>query len=182
MIEVRIHGRGGQGAVTTGVIIAKAAFSDGKQTQSFPNFGVERAGAPVTAYVRLDDKKINLRSQVYEPDCVIVLDSSLMDQVDVTKGLKKDGLLIINSNKSKKELGIKGSFDTHIVDATSIAMDIFGRPIVNTAMIGAFAHVTKMMSLKALKNAIDDVFAGTKGKKISDLNKKAVEEVYNKTQ
>lgn len=180
MIEIRIHGRGGQGAVTTGVIIAKAAFYDGKQTQSFPNFGVERAGAPVTAYARIDTKKINLRSQIYEPDCVIVLDSSLISQVDVTQGLKKGGLLIINSNRSEKELKIKGNFDIHIVDATSIAMDIFGRPIINTAMIGAFAHVTKLISLKSLKKAIDDVFA-VKGKKISDLNKKAVEEVYNLT-
>ncbi len=181
MIEVRIHGRGGQGAVTTGQLLAIAAFYDGKETQTFPSFGVERAGAPVTAFVRISDEKINLRSQVYEPDCVLVLDASLVSTVDVTSGLKKGGLVIINSNKQKSELGLKGNFDVHVVDANAVAMEVFGKPIVNTAMLGAFAHVTKMISIESSKKAIDDIFLKSKGQKISDLNKKAIEEVYKKT-
>jgi len=99
MIEIRIHGRGGQGAVTTGQIMAIAAFDDGKQSQTFPMFGVERSGAPVQAFARISDEKINIRSQIYSPDIVIVLDASLLETVDVTSGLKEKGTLIVNTNK-----------------------------------------------------------------------------------
>lgn len=182
MHEIRIHGRGGQGAVTTGQLMAIAAFHDGKYCQSFPMFGVERAGAPVAAFARIDKKPVRVRSEVYEPDIVVVLDSSLLETVDVTKGLSKKGVLIINSNKTKKELGIKGNFETHIVDATDIALKIFHRPIVNTPMLGAFAKITGLASVRSLKKAIDEVFLKTKGAKIADLNKKAIEAVYKATQ
>ena len=121
MIEIRIHGRGGQGAVTTGQLIAIAAFYDKKYCQSFPMFGVERSGAPVQAFVRISNKEIHLRSEVYTPDIVIVLEPSLIEAVDVTKGLKKDGKIIINTNKKPSELKIKGNFNICTIDATSSA-------------------------------------------------------------
>lgn len=181
MHEITIHGRGGQGSVTTGQIMAISAFYDGKYCQSFPKFGVERAGAPVQAFTRIDKKPINVRSEVYSPDVAVVLDSSLLKTVDITKCLKKGATIIINSNKSQKELGIKGDFDVHIVDATDIAIDIFKRPIVNTPMLGAFAKITGLVTIRALKRAVDDQFQKTKGHKIAMLNKKAIEAVYKAT-
>ena len=182
MIEIRIHGRGGQGAVTTGQIMAIAAFADGKESQTFPMFGVERAGAPVQAFARISDTPINLRSQVYSPDVVIVLDASLIAAVDVTEGLKKNGLLIVNTNKKPGELGVKGDFNIHTIDATSIALAIFNKPIVNTAVLGAFAKLTKLISLNSLLAAIDETLGSKKGREIAELNKKAITEVYQKTQ
>ena len=186
MYQIRIHGRGGQGGITTGQIMATAAFYDGKQTQTFPMFGVERSGAPVVAFCRIDKKPIHRRSQVYHPDAVLVLDSSLIEVVDVTTGLTKGGLIIVNSNKPveeiKKQIGHEdGHFEVHVVDATSIALKIFSKPIVNTPMLGAFSKITKLVSLKSLKKGIDDVFLQSKGKTIANLNKKAIEEVYKIT-
>lgn len=178
MIEVRIHGRGGQGAVTTGQLMAIAAFHDGKQSQSFPMFGVERSGAPVQAFCRIDDAPVNLRSQVYEPDVVLVLDTSLLESVDVTKGLKKGGKIIINTNKKVEELGIKGDFEIHTVDATSIAMEVFGKAIVNTLVLGAFSKVTGIISKEAIEKALEEIFLYAKGQKVVDLNKKAIEKIY----
>ncbi|MBW3000188.1 2-oxoacid:acceptor oxidoreductase family protein, partial [Candidatus Woesearchaeota archaeon] len=126
-------------------------------------------------------EKIHLRSYVYEPDIVIVLEPTLLEAVDVTKGLKKNGILIINSNLPPKKLGIKGNFDVHTIDATSSALEIFKRPIVNTPMIGAFCKVTEEISLKSMLKAIDEIFIARKGKEIAELNKKAVEMVYEET-
>ena len=181
MIEIRIHGRGGQGAVTTGQIMAIAAFHDSKQSQTFPNFGVERAGAPVTAFARISEEPIHLRCQVYSPDIVLVLDSSLLDSVNVAEGLKKGGTIIINTNRQASELGLSPDFEVHAIDATSIAVGVFGKPIVNTPMLGAFAKVTGLMSLDSLKKAIDERFVYAKGQKVADLNKLAIEKVYNET-
>lgn len=179
IIEIRIHGRGGQGAVTTGQLIAIAAFYDGKQCQTFPLFGLERTGAPVEAYVKISNACIDSRAQVYNPDIVVVLDSTLSSVVDVTSGLKEDGVLIINTNKKKEDLGIKGDFKIFCVDANSVAMKIFGSPIVNTAAIGALAAATNVVTLQSINRALDDKFAKTKGKELADKNKKAVEEVYH---
>lgn len=179
MFEIRVHGRGGQGAVTTGQILAMAAFYDGKEAQTFPNFGVERAGAPVQAFVRVDDKPINLRSNVYSPNVIMVLDPSLLEVVDVTQGLQDKGVIILNSNKDPKEFRFRGNYEVHCIDATSIALEIFKKPIVNTAIVGAFAAVTKIITLGSLKKAIHDKFAKEKGEHISDLNKKAAEKVYH---
>ena len=122
MIEIRIHGRGGQGAVTAAQLLAIAAFYDGKQAQAFPMFGVERRGAPATSFVRIDDKKINVREQIYEPDYVIVFDPSLIEIADAKKGLKHE--MIVNTNEH-----IKGGF---CKDLTCKAIKIFGKPIINT--------------------------------------------------
>lgn len=179
MLEIRIHGRGAQGAVTTGQIMAIAAFYDGKESQTFPVFGVERCGAPVRAFCRISDERINVRSQVYSPDVVLVFEPSLLKADNATEGLKKNGLIIINSNKKPGELGIKGNYKVHTIDATAVSMEIFKSPIgVNTTILGAFAEKTKLITLDSLKKAIDEIFLEKKGKKIADLNKQAVEEVY----
>ncbi|PIN85984.1 pyruvate ferredoxin oxidoreductase [Candidatus Woesearchaeota archaeon CG10_big_fil_rev_8_21_14_0_10_44_13] len=179
MIEIRIHGRGGQGAVTTGQIIAIASLYDNKYAQTFPLFGVERRGAPVEAFVRIDSSPINLRSQVYNPDVVMVLDPTLVYSTDVTKGLKDKGTIIINTSKKPKDLKIKGDYNIHTIDASAIALNIFKRPIVNTPILGAFSAVTKLVSLKSMMKAIDEKFAASKGKAMAEMNKKAVKDVYD---
>ncbi|MBU0535702.1 MAG: pyruvate ferredoxin oxidoreductase subunit gamma [Nanoarchaeota archaeon] len=181
MIEIRIWGRGGQGAVTTGQMIAIAALHDGMYCQSFPHFGVERRGAPVEAYVRIDKDPINIRSQVYNPDIVIVLDPTLVTAVDVAAGIKPGGTVIINTSKKPKDIKLSGGFKVYTVDATSAAMKIFKVPIVNTPVLGAFSAITKLVSLKSLQKAVDEKFGGTKGKQMADLNKSAIKEVYDET-
>lgn len=175
MREITVHGRGGQGAVTAAQLLAIAAFHDKKQSQAFPSFGVERRGAPVEAYCRISDNPINIRSHVYVSDHVIILDASLLDVVDVKKGLKKGGTLIINTKKKPEEFNIKG-YNIHTCDASSIALRLFKKDIVNTAVLGAFAKATKLISLNSLCKAVDERFEG----KIADLNKKAVKECYEK--
>ncbi len=171
MIEIRFHGRGGQGAVTAAQILAKGAFFDGKYAQAFPYFGVERRGAPVMAFTRIDDKKIRLRSQIYEPDYVIVQDSTLLDVMNITGGLKKDGVVIINTNKD--DINFEG-YKTYAIDATGIALDILGLPIVNTAILGAFAGATSQVSIESIKKAIMDSFP----KKLAEKNAKTAEVAY----
>ena len=170
MVEIRIHGRGGQGAVTAAQLLAIAAFYDGKYAQAFPFFGVERRGAPATSFVRIDDKPINLRSQIYEPDYVIVLDHSLLNVVDVKKGLKKD--LIINC----PDQNIKGA---HCVNASKIALEVFNKPIINTVILGAFAKATKIVSLQSIEKAIEQRFKDNKD--IIEKNKIAVRKAYEET-
>ncbi len=179
MIEIKILGRGGQGAVTASQLLAIAAFYDGKESQAFPHFGVERRGAPSTAFTRIDDKKINLRSHVYNPDVVMILDASLMESINITEGLKKNGIIIVNSNKKPNELGIKGNFQVHTVDATSVALEIFKSNIVNTVILGAFARVTKLVSIDSINKAIEERFKGKE--KIIELNKRAIKEAYEET-
>ncbi len=171
--EIRIHGRGGQGAVTTAELIAIAAFKDGKFSQAVPNFGPERRGSPVEAYCRLSKEFITLRTQVYDPDYVIVLDDSLVSVLDITKGLTKQGMVLINSEGKKKF----GSFPTYTVDANKIAMDVLGKPLVNTVMLGAFAKATKLVSLKSLVEAIGERFEGA----IRDKNVDAIRRAYEET-
>lgn len=180
MIEIRFHGRGGQGAVTAANILASAAFKAGKYVQAFPFFGVERRGAPVTAFTRIDDKPIRIKTQIYEPDIVVVLDPSLLDTVDVTAGLKDDGIVIVNTEKSKEEVLEKlkkKPAKLALVDATTIALDVLGLPITNTAILGAVAKATGIVELDYVKEAIKETFSGALGEK----NAKAAEEAFNKT-
>ncbi|WP_148688374.1 MULTISPECIES: pyruvate ferredoxin oxidoreductase subunit gamma [unclassified Methanopyrus] len=175
MIEIRIHGRGGQGAVTAAEILAIAAKEDGKYSQAFPFFGVERRGAPVTAFARIDDEFIKIRSQIYEPDHVIVLDSSLLAVVDVTEGLSEDGLIVINSREESDEVAEEfEDFDVYVVDATQIALDELGIPIVNTAMVGAYLKASDVLTLDAVKEAIHARFSG----EIAEKNVRVVERAY----
>ncbi|MEA1992987.1 MAG: 2-oxoacid:acceptor oxidoreductase family protein [Euryarchaeota archaeon] len=180
MYEVRFHGRGGQGAVTAATILADAAFREGKDVQAFPKFGVERRGAPVTAFVRMDENPIDLKTQIYEPDCVVVLDPSLLDAVDVTKGLKKDGKIVINTSKDADKFSF-GEGKVYTIDATTIAvkngLGSKTSPIVNTAILGAYS--------KAIGNVRIDSIVESVGEKVprkKEGNKKAAREAYEKTE
>jgi 2-oxoacid:acceptor oxidoreductase gamma subunit (pyruvate/2-ketoisovalerate family) len=159
MIELRFHGRGGQGAVVASKILATSIFLDGHFSQSFPAFGVERRGAPVTAFLRVDDKPIRVRTEIYEPDHLIILDPLLVDQVPVTQGLKNDGIVIINSSKAPQEFSeaFKG-FKVATVPAGKIALTHHlgtpQSPIVNTAILGAVAKVLEVVSMESLIQAI----------------------------
>jgi pyruvate ferredoxin oxidoreductase gamma subunit len=166
MIEIRIHGRGGQGAVTAAELIAVSAFFDGKISQAFPYFGVERMGAPVEAYVRISEKKINLREQVYNPDYIIIQDPTLIGVVDVFRGAKKSTVILINTEKKKEQIkGLPRGLVVQTVPATQIAMDILGKPIINTAMLGAFAGSSKLIKPESVKKAIQERFGGELGEK-----------------
>jgi pyruvate ferredoxin oxidoreductase gamma subunit len=178
MIEIRIHGRGGQGAVTAAQLLAISAFHGGKMSQAFPRFGVERRGAPVESFCRIDDTPVNVRSQIYTPDLVVVLEPSLLDAVDVTSGLKKGGKIIVNTSKEINDKKYAG-FEVHTVDASKVAMEIFKADIVNTTMLGAFAKISGLVSLDSIYKAIGERFAG-KGKLI-EMNNEAVKRVYDET-
>lgn len=175
MREIRFHGRGGQGVVTAANLLAYAAFADGKFAQAFPTFGSERMGAPVASFVRIDKEKIRIRSQIYEPDIVIVQDPTLISAIDPLKGLKKGGLIIINTKKKPEELGIDKKFSVRTIPATSIALEIFKRPIPNTVILGAFAGITGEISMEAVKKAIENRFE----ERIAKLNITAAEYAYN---
>jgi 2-oxoacid:acceptor oxidoreductase gamma subunit (pyruvate/2-ketoisovalerate family) len=161
MIEIRIHGRGGQGAVIASNILANAAFREGRFVQSFPLFGVERRGAPVAAFTRIDTRTVNLRCQIYTPDHVIVLDPSLMQVVDVTAGLKAGGWVLINSAQPPASFGLPPTLRVATVDASGIAtryrLGPRSSPIVNTAILGAFAKITGIVTLAGLVDAVQSV-------------------------
>jgi len=158
LIEIRWHGRGGQGAVTASEIIAKAAIAQGKYAQAFPSFGVERRGAPVEAFTRIDDKPIYVRSKIYEPDIIVVLDPTLLGP-QLAEGLKENGLVIVNSEKSPDEIReLLGRKDVRVavVDATKIALETLRRPIVNTAILGAFVKATGLVDLDKVLEAVKE--------------------------
>lgn len=174
MKEIRIHGRGGQGSVTAAELIAVAAFEDGKWSQAFPYFGTERRGAPVTAFARMSEQQIRIRSQIYQPDYVIVQDPSLIHAVEVAGGLKENGLLIINSDKKPSELKINTKARVKTLDATKLALEVIGLPIVNTALLGAFAGATGEIRLESVSKAIKNRFPG----KVGEKNVAAVKRAY----
>jgi pyruvate ferredoxin oxidoreductase gamma subunit/2-oxoisovalerate ferredoxin oxidoreductase gamma subunit len=158
-------------------MIASAVIKEGKYAQAFPAFGPERRGAPVLAFTRISDEPILIRSEIYEPDIVIVLDSTLLRTEEVTKGLKLEGILIINTTKTPKELKKLLKFPGKIVtiDATKIALEELKRPIVNTAILGAVINVTKLTRLETLIGEVRTHWPGT----IGELNTKAVLRAYN---
>jgi len=179
MHQIRIHGRGGQGVVTAAELIAIAAFKNGKQSQAFPSFGVERTGAPIEAYARIDNKPIRIREHVNQPDILIVQDPTLLETVDVTHGCDNNTLLIINTAKSKGKLKINlPKKNVYTIDATKIALDIIGKNIVNTVILGAFAKATGLMGIEGFKKAIEQKFK-EKGKEIINKNIKAIRVAYN---
>jgi len=145
MVEIRWHGRGGQGAKTASLLLADAAFNTGKYVQGFPEYGPERMGAPISAYNRISDERCPIHSNIYEPDYVVVVDETLLEAVDVTAGLKKDGGIIINSSKSPEELKSKlGGYEgkVYTIDAGVISEQTIGRNIPNTPMLGAVVKVS----------------------------------------
>jgi pyruvate ferredoxin oxidoreductase gamma subunit len=174
MIEIRIHGRGGQGNVAAAELLANAAFKDGKFAQAFPSFGAERIGAPVQAFVRIDDKKIRTREEVRQPDYLIVQDQYLIDTVPVLDGLKPDGLVIINAPQCPEDLQLKTTATVETIPATEIALKIVGRPIPNAIMIGAFCAITGLVSMEAVQRAIREKFPG----KVGENNVAALERAH----
>ena len=151
MIEIRWHGRGGQGAKTASLLLADAAFNTGKYIQGFPEYGPERMGAPITAYNRISDTPIRIHSNIYEPDYVVVVDDTLLDSVDVTAGLKEEGAIVINTTKDGEELkkslkGYKGKIYT--IDARKVSMETLGKYFPNTPMLAAIVKVSGIMEEK----------------------------------
>lgn len=152
LVEIRWHGRGGQGAKTASLLLADAAFNTGKYIQGFPEYGPERMGAPITAYNRISNKPITIHSNIYEPDYVVVVDDTLLDSVDVTSGLKKDGAIVINTVKNAEEVksklkGYEGKIFT--VDARKISEEALGRYFPNTPMLAAIVKVANIMPEEA---------------------------------
>lgn len=180
MLQVRFHGRGGQGVVTAAEMLSIAAFEQGRHAMAFPSFGSERTGAPVVAFCRIDDREIRLREPILEPDVLIIQDPTLLHQVDVFQGLKPDGYVLINSTRSFDELGV-GDIAKKFrherltnVPATEIAMKHLGRPVANAVLLGGFAALSGLITLDAVSHAIRDKFSG----KIADGNVAAAAEAY----
>ena len=179
LIEIRWHGRGGQGAVTSAELLARAAISEGKYAQAFPSFGPERRGAPVLAFVRISGSEpIRIRAEITQPDVVVVLDPGLLSIVDVTSGLKASGIVVINTKKTagqiKQEFGIGLSLAT--VNATEIARELLGVPITNTTMIGAVVRATEMVKLESLYEPLKHRFG-----RLAERNISAMKRAYEET-
>jgi len=179
MYEVRFHGRGGQGAVTAANILAYASMKQGFYAQAFPYFGVERRGAPVQAFTRIDKNRIDLRMNVYEPDAVVVLDPTLMNVVDITQGLKKGGIIVINTAKKPENFNFS-DYKVATVNATEIAilhhLGSQAAPIVNTAILGAYAKAVGNVKIEHILEAIRENAPAKK-----EENAKAAEDAYEKT-
>jgi 2-oxoisovalerate ferredoxin oxidoreductase gamma subunit len=180
MIEIRFHGRGGQGSVTGAEILADAAFREGKWSQKIPVYGGERRGAPVMAFLRIDDKKVTINSPIETPDCIIVLDQMLPKIANVTRGLKEGGIAVLNDTEppEKVDLGVKLS-KIATVDATGVSNELFGPrsiPITNTTMLAAFCKATGWVKLETLFEPIKERFGG----RISEANIEAAKRGYNR--
>jgi len=180
VVEIRWHGRGGQGAKTASLLLADAAFDTGKYIQGFPEYGPERMGAPITAYNRISDTKLTIHSNIYEPDYVVVVDETLLEAVDVTSGLKEDGAIVINTTKSPDEIrpllkGYKGKVCT--VDARTISIETLGRYFPNTPMLGAVVKVSKVMDEAVFMESMTGSFKHKFASKpeVIDGNMKALE-------
>ena len=176
LLEVRFHGRGGQGAWTASLLLAQAGLKENRFIQSFPAFGPERAGAPITAFTRISDSPIHIHSSVYEPDIVVVLDPTLLGRT-VVQGLKDDSILIVNTEHTpdevREELNIEGR-RIWTIDATSLALEILKRPITNTAMLGAVIKATEIVKIESLLDAAGERFTGS----IREPNLKLINAAY----
>jgi len=181
MLQIRIHGRGGQGVVTAAEMVSIAAFEQGRHAQAFPSFGSERTGAPVVAFCRIDDREIRLREPILAPDVLIVQDPTLLHQVDVFQGLQPDGYVLINSKRSFDELGL-ADIATRFrrerlitVPASEIALKHLGRPLPNAVLLGGFAALSGLVSLDAVAHAIREKFSG----KVAQANVDAASEAFD---
>lgn len=184
LIEIRWHGRGGQGAKTASLLLADAAFNTGKYIQGFPEYGPERMGAPITAYNRISSKPITIHSNIYEPNFVVVVDDSLLESVDVTSGLDSNGAIVINTTKSADELqkflnGYSG--DIYTIDAKSISIEALGKYFPNMPMLAAIVEVSKIMSEKDFLKCMKDSFVHKFAKKpeVIEGNMKAIELTFS---
>ncbi len=180
MLQIRIHGRGGQGVVTAAEMLSLAAFEQGRHAQAFPSFGSERTGAPVVAFCRIDDQEIRLREPIMAPDVLIVQDPTLLHQVDVFQGLKPDGYVLINTRRSFDELGLGEISQRYrherlvTVPATDIALRLLGRPLPNAVLLGGFAALSGLITLKAVEHAIRHKFSG----KVAEANVAGANEAF----
>jgi 2-oxoacid:acceptor oxidoreductase gamma subunit (pyruvate/2-ketoisovalerate family) len=181
MLEIRFHGRGGQGTVVASKILADALAKEGNYVQAYPEFGVERRGAPVFSFIRIDSRPIYDKSRIYTPDHVVVVDPTLVEVIDVTEGLKDNGVIIINTDKRPAEFAYPAKFRVATVDATEIAvkhkLGTLAAPIVNTAMVGAIVKILNLTRLDSLLAAIEE---GVPVK--PEANKAAAEEAYGKAE
>lgn len=175
MLEIRIHGRGGQGIVTSGELIGFAAFSDGKYAQAYPSFGSERMGSPVTTFVRIDDRPIRIRTPIYHPDFIIIQDSTLLATEPVLEGLKPGGFVLVNTKKPADALGLSLNSRVLTIPAAELALEVLGRPIVNTTILGAFAAASEAVSLEGIRKALEHRFS----KELAEKNLKAATRGYN---
>jgi pyruvate ferredoxin oxidoreductase gamma subunit len=178
MIEIRFHGRGGQGAVTSAELLALAAIEEGKYAQAFPSFGPERRGAPVLAFCRISDQPIRIRANIYEPNLVVVLDASLLKIVNVAAGLKPGGILVTttsDSPESVKEV-LKIDHQLGVVDAVKIAREILGLPITNTTMLGALVRASGLVKKESFISPLKERFG-----RIAEKNISAFERAYQET-
>ena len=181
MLQIRIHGRGGQGVVTAAEMLSVAAFEQGRHAQAFPSFGSERTGAPVVAFCRIDDKEIRLREPIMNPDALIIQDPTLLHQVDCFAGLKPEGYILINTNKTFEQLGLADFVRSHraerlcTVSATELALKHVGRPVPNVPLLGGFAAVSGILKLESVIKAIEDRFSG----KVAAGNIAAAREAYD---
>jgi len=180
MLQIRFHGRGGQGVVTAAEMLAVAAFLEGEHAQAFPSFGSERMGAPVVSFCRIDDREIRLREPILEPDALIVQDPTLFKAMDVFQGLKSDGYLLVNTNKTLAELGLGAivaklpAGHARAVPASELALKHVNRPLPNAALLGAFAAMTGIVHLKSVNAAIRETFPG----KVGEANVAAATAAY----
>jgi pyruvate ferredoxin oxidoreductase gamma subunit len=181
MLQIRIHGRGGQGVVSAAEMLSIAAFEQGRHAQAFPSFGSERTGAPVVAFCRIDDSDIRLREPILQPDVLIVQDPTLLYQVDVFQGLKPDGYVLINSKRSFGQLGLAEIAQRHrserltTVPATDIALRHLGRPLPNAVLLGGFAALSGLITLQAVEHAIQAKFSG----RVAEGNVAAAAEAFD---
>lgn len=181
-VEIRWHGRGGQGTVTAAKVFADACLSGGRYVQAFPEYGPERAGAPLRAYNRISSKELRMHCPVTHPDVVVVVDPSLIESIDVTEGAKDDAKFIVNTSKDPSEirekLQLKPTQKVYTVDATKIAIECFGRPLPNSPMVGALNRVTGLVDLEVLLDDVRKSFGKKFAQKIIDGNLLAVKRGY----
>ncbi|MFA5116873.1 MAG: 2-oxoacid:acceptor oxidoreductase family protein [Candidatus Omnitrophota bacterium] len=175
MKEIRIHARAGQGAITTAVLLGETYFREGRYTYCFPHFGAARMGAPMNAYVRVDEKPVRLRSKIYEPDYVLIADSTLMRGENCFSGLKEDGVAIINEGDGMQVPKQKARQKIYVIPGNKIAMETIGRPLVNTVLIGAFAAATGQVKLEDVIEAIKKRMKG----KMADTNIEAAKRGFD---
>lgn len=181
LVEIRWHGRAGQGIVTAGELLAEAAMEENKYFQAFPDYGPERTGAPVRSFTRISDSPIDLHCQIANPDVVVVVDPTVIGIVDVTEGLKEDGTLVVNTPESPADIRAKVNFYSGkvcTVDATRIALDLLGRPIPNTPMLGALIKATDLVSLDSIINLTRERLAAKFPTNVVESNIKAIERAY----
>jgi len=180
--EIRIHSRGGQGAKTAGIVIAQAYISQGEFAQTFSEYGPERSGAPMKTFLRLSGKEIRLHGDVEKPDMVIVMDASLLASVNVTDGMEKGGILIVNTPKSSKEIAAEikdKSCSVHTIDATGIAKELLGKNLPNTVIVGAVAKLYPDLSLKEVASKLQDKFDAKLTQEMLEKNLEALQRGYD---